>query len=185
MRELPTSSVAIRLATVEDAQGIAEAHVASWQATYAGTVPEPYLNALSVEEFADRWRTHIVTPSGVSVYVADSGEAICGFAAGGAARTEITGFPGELYALYLLPEQHSKGIGARLFWTVAASLHVAGHRGMYAWVLAENPSCGFYEKMGGSRLSSAEIEIGGKCLKEISYGWADLSAAPDQVTAAP
>jgi GNAT superfamily N-acetyltransferase len=177
MTEPPYSPVAIRLVTVEDARAIAEAHVASWKATYPGIVPQHYLDSLNVEEFAERWRSRIVTPSERVIYGADCGGVICGFASGGPARAEITGFSGELYAIYLSPAALSKGIGSRLFWAVAEHLHRAGHRGMYVWVLEENPSRGFYERMGGSQLSSAEIELGGKLLKEVSYGWPDLAAA--------
>jgi GNAT superfamily N-acetyltransferase len=177
MTELLKSPVEIRLATVEDARVIAEVHVASWRATYPGVVPQHYIDSLSVEELADRWRSGIGTPSEMVIYVADCGGMICGFASGGPARAEIVDYSGELYAIYLSPGAHSKGIGARLFWTVADNLHRAGHRSMYVWVLEENSSRGFYERMGGSRLSSAEIELGGKLLTEVSYGWPDLTAA--------
>jgi GNAT superfamily N-acetyltransferase len=111
------------------------------------------------------------------IYVVDCGGKIWGFASGGQARTEMADFSGELYAIYLSPGANSKGIGSRLFWTVAEHLHRAGHRSMYVWVLEENPSRRFYERMGGNRLSSADIELGGKHLTEVSYGWPDLAAA--------
>jgi hypothetical protein len=52
---------------------------------------------------------------------------------------------------------------------------------MYVWVLKDNPSRGFYERMGGRPLTTAEIEIGGKTLTEVSYGWEDLSAAAEHL----
>jgi hypothetical protein len=66
----------------------------------------------------------------------------------------------------------SWGIGSRLFRTVAEHLQHAGH----VWVLEENPSRGFCEQMGGNRLATAERELEGKPLKEVSYGWPDLAA---------
>jgi hypothetical protein len=78
MTELPRSPVEIRLATLEDTHAIAEAHVASWRATYPGIVPQNYIDSLKVEEFADRWRSSIVT--GMVIYVADCGGMIYGFA---------------------------------------------------------------------------------------------------------
>jgi GNAT superfamily N-acetyltransferase len=173
----PHPSVEIRAATVEDAEGIARTHVASWKATYPEIVPQDYLDSLSVENFADRWRSSLISSSGMRIYVAEYNGVICGFAAGGPARAEISGFSGELYAIYLNPEAQRSGIGARLFWSVAEDLVSSGHRGMYVWVLKDNPSRGFYERMGGSPLTTAEIEIGGKMLTEISYGWQDLTAA--------
>jgi L-amino acid N-acyltransferase YncA len=165
----------IRLATVEDADAIARTHVASWKATYRGIVPQDYLDSLSIEERAERWRSSLITPSGMKIYVADGSGTICGFASGGPARAEIAGFSAELYAIYLNPDMQLKGIGSRLFWDVAKDLQSSGHRGMYVWVLKDNPSRGFYERMRGIPLTAAEIEIGGKSLEEVSYGWEDLS----------
>jgi GNAT superfamily N-acetyltransferase len=175
--EPPKSPVEIRLASAEDARAIAEAHVLSWRATYPGIVPQQYIDSLKVEEFADRWRTRIVAQSEMVIYVADCTRVICGFASGGPARAEIADFSGELYAIYLSPGAHSKGIGARLFWTVKEHLHCAGLRSMYVRVIEENPSRGFYEHMGGGRLSSEEIEIGGKPLTEVLCGWPDIASA--------
>jgi L-amino acid N-acyltransferase YncA len=169
--------VEIRLATVEDANAIAKTHVASWKAAYPGIVPQEYIDSLSIDEFADRWQNRLITPSGMKIYVADCVGTICGFASGGPARAEMPGFSGELYAIYLNPEACFKGIGSRLFWGIAKELQSSGHRSMYVWVLRDNPSRGFYERMGGNFLDAAEIEIGGKTLTEVSYGWQDLTAA--------
>lgn len=172
----PNIPVEIRLATVEDANAIARTHVASWKATYRNIVPQDYLDSLSIEERAERWRSSLITPSGMKIYVADCSGTICGFASGGPARADIPGFSGELYAIYLNPEVHFRGIGSRLFWAIAKDLRSSGHSSMYVWVLKDNPSRGFYERMGGKPLTAAELEIGGKTLEEVSYGWEDLSA---------
>ena len=181
MGTLPSISFEIRLATVEDAGAIATTHVASWKATYPGIVPQAYIDSLTIEEFAERWRSGILNPSGAKIYVADCGGTICGFASGGRARAEIPGCSGELYAIYLNPEVCHRGIGSRLFRAIATDLQSSGHRGMYVWVLKDNPSRGFYERMGGRPLTTAEIEIGGKTLTEVSYGWEDLSAAAEHL----
>ncbi len=78
------------------------------------------------------------------------------------------------YTRYLLPKECAKGIGSRLFWTLAARLTSTGHNSMYVWVLEENPSRAFYEHLGGKLLTSAQIEIGGEIMTEISYGWQKL-----------
>jgi GNAT superfamily N-acetyltransferase len=169
--------VEIREASVEDAPGIAWTHVESWRATYHGIVPQAYLDSLQVEEFEERWRTRLIDPSDMMVYVADHVGRVCGFASGGPARKQMSGFSGELYAIYVSPDACAKGIGSRLFWTIARKLSTSGHQGMYVWVLRENPSRGFYEHLGGTTLTACEIEIGGKSLEELSYGWPDLGAA--------
>lgn len=181
----PGISVEIRLAAVEDAGRIATTHVASWKATYPGIVPQAYLDSLRIEEFADRWRSGILNPSGAKIYVADCGGTICGFVSGGPARAEIPGFSSELYAIYLNPDACLRGIGSRLFREIAKDLQSSRHRGMYVWVLKDNPSRGFYERVGGRPLTAAEIEIGGKTLTEVSYGWEDLSAVAEQLPSPP
>ena len=182
MNSEPDIPVAIRPALVEDAAAIAETHVASWRATYPGIVPQVYLDSLHVPEFEERWRSRLVAASEVSLYVAECAGSICGFAAGGPARQEISGLSGELYAIYLQPGMCSRGIGSRLFWTIAEDLSRSGNRGLYVWVLKENPSRRFYERLGGKPLTSAEIEIGGLALTEISYGWHDLqSCIPSRI----
>jgi len=45
---------------------------------------------------------------------------------------------------------------------------------MYLWVLADNPAAGFYRHMGGRELRRKMLEIGGKALEEIAYGWEEL-----------
>ena len=180
MSKPATRPVEIRLATVKDARAIAQVHIASWRATYPGIVPQDYIDSLRLEEFTERWRDRLFTHAEMLIYVADRDGTICGFSSGGPARAEMSGFSGELYAIYLTPEWQSKGVGSRLFWAVAEHLELAGHAGMYVRVLEENPSQCFYQRMGGSRLSTAEIELGGKSLKEASYGWLDLATAISQ-----
>lgn len=52
-----------------------------------------------------------------------------------------------------------------------------GHSSMLLWVLAENPTTGFYGRMGGVRVREREIEVGGKKLVEWAYGWRDLGGS--------
>lgn len=183
MSKMPRIPAEIRFATAEDAAAIAKVHVASWKSTYPGIVPQSYLDSLNVEEFTERWQSRLDIPSEAVTYVAVSEGTVCGFASAGPARAEKPGFSGELYALYLAQEAQSKRIGSRLFWTLAKHLERAGHGGMYVWVLEENPAHGFYERMGGSLHSTTEIDIGGKLLREVCYGWDELAAAIAQVPA--
>ena len=42
------------------------------------------------------------------------------------------------------------------------------------WVLKQNPSHIFYEKLGGRVLGEQSIEIGGSRYTEIAYGWENI-----------
>ncbi len=173
--------IQIREARSEDARGIAEVHVASWRTTYRGIVPDEHLARLSVEQRAQRWMETLALGIEI-VYVAedetDVGEGrIVGFASGGAERDgEAPDYDGELYAVYILQEYHGQGIGQRLVRAVAERLAASGFNAMLVWVLATNPSRGFYERLGGQFVGEKAIEIGGVSLSEVAYGWRDIRA---------
>ncbi|MDQ1627654.1 MAG: hypothetical protein QOI54_1398 [Actinomycetota bacterium] len=139
----------IRAATVEDATGIAEAHVASWQTAYHGLLPQDLLDGLSVERRTAQWQRDIGNGNfGVHVATDPAGR-VGGFIATGHSRDDDANENvGELIAIYLLPQLWSLGIGRRL--------HAAGITGLATrfaqatlWVLDGNArSRAFYERQG-------------------------------------
>lgn len=165
----------IRPATPADAAAITWAHVEGWRTTYRGIVPDEYLDGLSVEQRRTVWERRLAHPDpGHVTFVAeDESGRVFGFADGGHNRDAETAerYAGELLALYLLPETRRQGAGARLFRAVAGALAANGMPGMLVWVLAENPSRAFYERMGGHFVREAPITIGGAALVEVAYGW--------------
>ena len=46
---------------------------------------------------------------------------------------------------------------------------------LITWVLEDNASCRFYERLGGERLGSKTVEIADMSLRAIAYGWPDAS----------
>ena len=46
---------------------------------------------------------------------------------------------------------------------------------MLVWVLKENQSSGFYEKLGGKVIYEKYITIAGKQIPELAYEWKDVS----------
>lgn len=160
----------IRKATEKDAVDIARVHVESWRTTYKGIVPDLYLNNLSAEEREQNWLNGI-KENGVYIAEDESAE-IVGFATGGKERTgKYQAYDGELYAIYLLKTAQGKGLGRKLFEVIVDDLKKKGFNSMLIWALVENPACHFYEKLGGERIDTAEIEIGGKRLGEVAFGW--------------
>jgi ribosomal protein S18 acetylase RimI-like enzyme len=99
-----------------------------------------------------------------------------GFLSGGPERSGDLHFPGELYAIYMLHQYRRHGGGRALVQQWAATLRREAVNAALVWVLAENkPAIAFYERLGGKRLREQAIEIGGEPLKELAYGWEDLS----------
>ncbi len=160
----------IRKAKMEDAEEIAKVHVDSWRTTYKGIVPDSYLETLHYEKREEIWRTAI--PTG-NVFVAENEEGrIVGFANGGKERSgQYPGYDGELYAIYLLEAYQGKGIGSTLVKKVIEYLKEKGINSMIILALEDNPACMFYETLGGKRMGTEELEIGGKEFTEVVYGW--------------
>lgn len=168
--------ITIRSATPADAAGIAAVHVASWLTTYRGIVPDAYLSTLSVEQRAEARARMLAAPRpGVVSVVAEADGEIIGFADAGPGRDDFPGYPGELYAIYVLQSYQGHGIGRRLVEVMASALLEQGRRGMYLWVLGANPARHFYAALGGRALGAQQVEIGGTTLEEVAYGWENLT----------
>lgn len=164
-----------RKAALEDAPGIANVHVDSWRSTYKGIVPDTYLASLSYEN-QERIQTSGIKENNVYIAENESGK-IVGFATGGKERTGKYGpYVGELYEIYLLEGHQGKGIGQMLVQFVVNDLLDKKLNSMIIWAIEENPACRFYEALGGKKIDTAEIEIEGKKLSEIAYGWCGLAA---------
>ena len=166
--------ILIRRASPEDAAGIARVHVESWRSTYAGIVPQAYLDGLSEWQRAERWREALRRDD--EVFVAEQDGQTVGFVMGGPSRDGVEDCDAELYAIYILAEVQKAGVGTDLLHELARSLCESGFASMDVWVLDANPAKRFYERMGAHRAGAKEIEIGGATLLKRAYVWPDLKA---------
>jgi len=168
--------VRIREALPTDSAAIAKVHVDSWRSTYRGIISDEVLAALSYPDRERMWEGSLTTYRSANfIYVAEVDEGpIVGFAAAGKERTGRTDFPGEIFAIYLLKDYHGRGWGRQLFLAAAERLGLEGHKELMLWVLADNPTRGFYEAMGGKLLGEQQIQIGPDSLREVAYGWETL-----------
>lgn len=166
-------AIIIRKAILSDTKGIAKVHVESWKTTYANIVPDEYLNKLTYESREQIWINSI--PNG-GVYVAENNEGeIIGFSSGGKERSgNYEGFDGELYAIYILKKYQGQGVGKALIQPIIEELLGMGLNTMLVLVLKDNASCLFYEALGGKKMDEIEVEIAGKKLTEVVYGWANV-----------
>lgn len=168
----------IRPATPADAAGIAHVHVETWRSTYPGMLPDRYLVGLSIATHERRWRGLLAPaapPRGRRTFVVQGpGARIQGFASCGPQRTGLPGFGGEFYAVYLLDQVQGQGLGRRLLAAMAQHLLAGGMQSALVWVLRENPSRYFYERLGGDLLAEQPISFAGARLMEVAYGWTDL-----------
>ena len=139
--------------TDAEIRGKAFVHWKCWHEVYPGLVSQAYLDSLTlekVEEKAFRWRDNLL--------VAKDADRVVGFVGYGQSDEEGTG---EVFALYVLPEFHGKGVGQMLM--DAALEELADYRKICLWLVKGNSrAIRFYEKCGfhatGEELHSPRVE---------------------------
>ena len=135
----------IRPATGNDALAIESLRVRAWRAAYRHIFPPAELDAMPVDE--RRWRPRLESPpAGWTTLVAERDGTVVGFASVGPSRDELG--LGELYAIYVDPEQWSSGAGRALIEAAESAL-ASEYQDATLWVLDDNPrACRFYERAG-------------------------------------
>jgi L-amino acid N-acyltransferase YncA len=168
----------VRLARPDDAEAIADAHVRGWLAAYRGLVPDPVLDALSVERRVTFWRDTITAetasnPTAARTWVVEEGGQVRGFASTGPVRDEPDGLAGagEIFAIYLAPEARGRGLGRTLFGHVVDDLRGRGFDPVVVWVFEANAGTRRFYEAAGFRLDGARqpVDLGETSLPEIRY----------------
>ncbi|MCU1251695.1 MAG: GCN5-related N-acetyltransferase [Edaphobacter sp.] len=166
-------NLTIRKAKIEDAGSIAHVQVETWKTTYAGIVSDAFLASLNKEDRMRSWQEQILADS-ISIFLAEDETGIFAFAAGGEVREKLDDYDAELYAIYLLRERQRQGVGRILGLALASALQARGFTSMLVWVLEQNPSVSFYERLGAVQVARKIINIGGADLQELALGWPSL-----------
>lgn len=179
MKGLRKNRISLRPAQADDAAGIAQVHIAAWQSTYRGILPDTLLEQLSLAERTDNWQQWIQQEALSWVWVAESpARQIIGFVCGGPERTAHPNWQGEIYAIYLLEGWQGRGVGKRLLQKGFELLSQQGHSSALIWVASANhKACGFYAAQGGQVCLQRSQTIGGHCLDETGYGWTCVFSA--------
>jgi GNAT superfamily N-acetyltransferase len=165
----------IRPAEVEDAAAIARVHVETWRTAYTGIIPQSYLDSMTVQNRTFVWIRLLErsAPAAVTLVSEDHDRRIIGFVAGGALRHRDDRYQAEISSLYVLASHQRESHGRRLFLAAGNRLAGYGLRGLFVWVLADNPWRHFYEGLGGEVVSETMRTFAGKPLKELGYGWSE------------
>ncbi|MBK9123117.1 MAG: GNAT family N-acetyltransferase [Chloroflexi bacterium] len=169
-------AVRVRQAVEADARALAEVHVASWNDTYRGLIPDAVIDARTVERREIMWiRILSDLEQRVGVKTAEVDGWVVGFLHAGPSRSPALGFSHELYSIYVHPEYLGGGVGRMLMSTVGTLVVPLGMTSLLAWVLRENaPARRFYESLGGVAVSERVEEMDGAALVEVAYGYDDL-----------
>jgi GNAT superfamily N-acetyltransferase len=168
---LRVEGLTYREAAVADCPAVAGVHVRSWRESFAGIVPQAFLDRMSVEQRTMAFAGRFSDPAYKMFVAEDALVGIVGFADCGGPRDEVPGYDAELYAIYLLPEFQGKGVGRELFRRVVDALVGDGKRSLYLMALEVSPYRSFYEKLGGRVIGSVEKEIEGIMFNVLVYGW--------------
>jgi GNAT superfamily N-acetyltransferase len=152
--------------SAETAAEASRIYVFAWQAGYRGIIPQPYLDALSPEQ----WRPRLETSIYKDFLLTDRGKAVATSSISPARDVNMQGW-GEIISLYVLPEHFRKGYGKFLFSYDIQQLRADGFQDLYLWVLAENHRARkFYTSMGFlPNGDTVTLNIGGKDLLEMRY----------------
>lgn len=166
-----------RVATLDDAAEIANVHINSWREAYVGLMPQAFLDDRPLF-FRNRYRLwkKVTTDPIHRTFVAECPHnGVIGFVNGSAARDKALAEYAEVYCLYLLKKYHSKRIGRELLRMYFEEMKKKGFKKAYLWVLKDNPTVKFYEKMGGVHNGhTKEAEIAGNKMTELCFVWEDL-----------
>lgn len=180
--------IRIRRASRHDAAAIGRVHVETWQAAYAGLLPDAMLVAMSDVRQSAWWSQLLKDPAEArGVFVADDRDmGVVGFGSCGPVRDPPEGLAegldgrelkvGEVYTLYVEPDFQNLGLGRKLLGALFRQLQADRCDTAVLWMLAENPTRFFYEGLGGERVGERVDTMGGTDVDEIAYAWRDLRA---------
>jgi len=163
----------IRRARADDAQGIADVRVRTWQEAYRQIMPTAFLNGLSVDADEKRWRELLNAPSpNRRTLVAESDGQVVGFVTAGVLRGETEQpLSGEVYAIYVMPDCWDQGVGRQLLAHAEQGLMEQGYAQAVLWVLADNQRArAFYERAGWHADGGTKrATFGGREVEEVRY----------------
>ena len=167
------SHVEVRPAVRSDLNSVASIHVRSWQVAYAGLVPASVLSGFDPEVRERRLAERMADPENQSeLFVAALTGQVVGFVSFGPWRGAASaGDPGEVYAIYVAPEQWGQGAGTALLDAAVRRLAALHYRALRLWVLEENwRARRFYEAHGWSADGECQLYgIESVALPEVRY----------------
>ncbi|MEU4158921.1 GNAT family N-acetyltransferase [Actinoplanes sp. NPDC026670] len=163
----------VRHAVPGDAVALAKVHVRTWQAAYAGLIPQGYLDSLDPAQREPGWRQWLDglrPPAAVLVWAEGTAPPV-GFVAIQPSRDPGTD-AGEITAIYLLPSHQGTGAGRELMAAAVDHLTTAGFRRATLWVLESNAVARrFYEAAGWVADGASKVDSSrGFPLDEVRYG---------------
>jgi ribosomal protein S18 acetylase RimI-like enzyme len=162
----------VRIATAEDAVGIARVRKRSWSEAYGHVFSREQLDSISEEDDAVRWRRFLTDrPARAAAFVATRNGRVVGFSSVGTARPGDDPELGELFTIYVDPDEWGQGMGRSLMAAAVERLRGEGFAEAVLWVLEDNPRTrSFYELSGWlADGGTAKEDWLGSSVREVRY----------------
>ncbi len=154
---------------------VARLHSTSWQANYAGILPDHYLQNQVDGERNAYWNAALPAGDYSMVLLAMLDGVPQGFIAvkdGVDDTYDVT-----VEHLHVLPDAQGRGIGRLLMAEAAGRLMNRGLSSVCLWVFEDNVAAiGFYERLGGVTDAYGTDKFAGGDAKDRRIGWRDLPA---------
>lgn len=172
------AGVKLRVATIEDAEGVARLHADSWRRTYRGMMRDEFLDGDLVQERLSAWRERLQSPApNQLIVVAEASGVIQGFIC--VFGDDDARWGSLIDNLHVRQEVQTKGIGRQLMREAAAWVTLNYPRcGLYLWVMQANDNAQrFYERLGGSNEGGEVRENAERGAAHVfRYAWPDAGA---------
>lgn len=129
----------------DDVEAVSKVHVAVWQTTYRGLLPDEYLSGLDPESFAARWSSRLSqdTRSAADLVGLRPDGAIVALGSAGPTRDADPPAEWELWALNVLSVAQGTGLADLMMQ------RLVDHRPCSLWVLSGNTrAMSFYGRYG-------------------------------------
>lgn len=165
--------IAVRPAQSRDAAGMGSVHIGVWRSAYAGILPDSYLAGLSAPRQAAYYQAGILR--GHSALVAEAAGRVIGFATMSLRRAERDRErslgQAEIETLYVSDDWRDQGAGRLLMQAAGKTLSDAGAGSAFLWVLSDNPSRWFYQRLRGRRAADGFTTVAGTSIPKTAYVW--------------
>lgn len=171
------SKMAIEIveAGVDDAGAVARLHSLSWQASYAGILPDDYLKNQATNERASYWSGALLSKDYALVLLARDQTGPVAFIA--VKEQADSGYDATIEHLHVLPQAKGRGLGRLLMKEAVSRLIAKGLTSVCLWVFEDNkPAIGFYESLGGVTDAHGTDKFLGGDAADRRIGWHDLGA---------
>ncbi len=172
----------IEKATADHVPDLAAIHVASKKEAYKNIIDHDFLASKTLSEYKNKW-SEWLADEGIEVPVLTQNSNKCGFISYGRMQTAPPGtskirpiYSAEIFAIHIHPDYWKQGFGYKLLSFAVDVLRDEKHQGLCLWVLKDNSNAiGFYDRFKGQRLGKRDVQVGPNKVKEICYGWRDMS----------